>query len=248
MMPDTTHEAIPVGKSSSGRWSGGGEAANAPLRMRRIRVWDLPTRLFHWAIVVLVATLYATWRMNWMGWHALSGEALLALILFRILWGFFGTETARFARSAASPGKALRHLAAFARREPDTEVGHNHAGAWMVFALLGLLLSEVLTGLYINNDVANEGPFTEVMPAPVANAITDLHAILWDAILVAVVLHIFAILAYASLRGQNLVGPMITGNKCLPETIAAPRIASPWLAFFLFAVAVGAAIIISYAI
>lgn len=211
-------------------------------------MWDLPTRLFHWAIVVLVATLYVTWRMNWMGWHVLSGEALLALILFRILWGFFGTETARFARFAAGPGAALRHLAALARSDPEREAGHNPAGAWMVFLLLGLLLCEVLTGLYINNDVANEGPFTEITPAPVANAITDLHAILWDAILFAVVLHIFAILAYACLKGQNLVGPMITGNKSLPETIAAPRLASPWLALFLLALAAGGALIVSYAI
>lgn len=216
--------------------------------MRLVRVWDLPTRLLHWAIVVLVAALYVTWRVNWMGWHVLSGEALLALLLFRILWGFFGAETARFARFAASPGKALHHLAEFAHREPDTLVGHNPAGAWMVFALLGLLLAEVLTGLYVNNDVANEGPFTEIMPAPLANAISDLHAILWDVILVAVVLHILAILAYAAVKGQNLVGPMITGKKRLPETVVAPRLASLLLALMLFALAVAGAIVVSYAI
>ncbi len=248
MMPDMRDQTIPGAKPSPGAWSSAGEEPKMPLPKHDVRVWDLPTRLFHWAIVVLLVALYVTWRMNWMGWHVLGGEALLALVLFRVLWGFFGAETARFARFAASPRKALRHLAEFPHREPDTRVGHNPAGAWMVFALLGLLLAEVLTGLYINNDVANEGPFTEIAPASVANVITDLHAILWEVILGAVALHIFAIVAYAALKDQNLVGPMLTGKKRLPETIIAPRQASLWLALLLLALAAGAAVIISYAI
>ncbi len=219
-----------------------------PERPRLIEVWDGPVRLFHWAAAALVAALYATWRANRMGWHVLAGDALLALVLFRLLWGLFGSETARFSRFAASPRTALRHLGALARREPDTAVGHNPAGGWMVFALLGLLLAEALTGLYINNDVADVGWFTEIMPAPIANAITDLHAILWNVIVVAVVLHLLAILVYAVLKGQNLVGPMITGKKRLPAEVAAPRLASSLLALLLFAAAAAAAALISYSI
>lgn len=228
--------------------SGAGAGLNAPLAVHLIRVWDLPTRLFHWAIAVLVAVLYGSWRVNWMNWHVWSGEALLALLVFRFLWGFFGAETARFAHFAASPAKVLRYLAEFAHRGPDTRVGHNPAGGWMVFAMLGLLLCEVLTGLYVNNDVADEGPFTAIVPASVANGITDLHAVFWDLILAAIVLHIAAILAYAIVKGHNLIGPMITGEKLLPGALVAPRRVPLLRAVVLFAVAIGVAAAISYSI
>lgn len=233
--PDPQAQSTPDGESK------------APPGMHQVPVWDLPTRLFHWAIAVLVAALYVTWRVNWMGWHVRSGEALLALLVFRFLWGFFGAETARFSHFAASPAKALHHLADFFHRECDARIGHNPAGGWMVFVMLGLLFCEVMTGLYVNNDVADEGPFTEIVPAPIANWITDLHSIFWDLIFVAIVLHVLAILAYALIKGQNLVGPMLSGRKLLPKTLAAPRQEPSVRALVMFAVAVGAAALISYA-
>ena len=150
--------------------------------MRKIVVWDMPTRLFHWLTVMLVAAGYATWRLNWMDWHAYAGYALLALVVFRLLWGFFGSETARFARFIAAPRRAACHLVQLFRREPDHQVGHNPAGGWMVLLLLALLLAETLTGIYTNNDVADVGPFTELTPVPVANFITTLHDVLWQAL------------------------------------------------------------------
>jgi cytochrome b len=200
-----------------------------------VTVWDAPTRLFHWLVVVLVAAAYVTQRVDWMGWHVRAGEALLALVIFRLLWGFFGSDTARFGRFLASPGAAVRHLAHLLRREPDRAVGHNPAGGWSVLLLLGLLLGETLSGLYVNNDVADEGPLSELVPAPVANAITDLHTILWDVLLAAVMLHLLAIAVYAMAKGQNLVRPMLTGRKALPPAVPAPRLAPAWLAVLLFA-------------
>ncbi len=197
---------------------------NQPLL--KIRVWDLPIRLFHWTTVALVIVAYLTWRLNWMDWHVRAGEALLALVLFRILWGIAGSETARFAGLLASPREAARHLAHALRREPDRQVGHNPAGGWMVLLFLALLLAETLTGLYVNNDVSDEGPFTELAPAAVANAITALHGILWDALLAAIALHLVAILTYALAKGHNLVQPMITGGKVLPAAVPQPRMAS----------------------
>jgi cytochrome b len=194
---------------------------------RIVRVWDIPIRVFHWLIVALVAAAYATWRLNWMVWHGWIGDAVLALVLFRLLWGFFGGETARFSGFLTSPGKAFQHLKRAFRREPDHQVGHNPAGGWMVLLLLALLLAETLTGLYVANDIADEGPMTEMAPAWVANAITSAHAILWDALLAAIVLHVLAIAAFAAIKGQNLVRPMITGTKVLPANIAAPRAGSP---------------------
>ena len=114
---------------------------------RVILVWDTPVRVFHWLIVALVAAAYATWRLNWMVWHGWVGDAVLTLLLFRLLWGFFGGETARFSHFLTSPWMAVQHLKYALRREPDRQVGHNPAGGWMVLLLLALLLLETLTGL-----------------------------------------------------------------------------------------------------
>jgi cytochrome b len=194
---------------------------------RIVLVWDIPIRVFHWLIVVLVAAAYATWRVNWMVWHGRVGDALLTLLLFRLLWGFFGGDTARFSRFLTSPRLAFRHLKYAFRREPDRQVGHNPAGGWMVLLLLVLLLVETLTGLYVANDIADEGPLTEVVPAWAANAIASSHAILWDALLAAIILHVLAIAGFAAIKGQDLLRPMITGTKVLPASIAAPQAGSP---------------------
>jgi cytochrome b len=193
---------------------------------RPVRVWDLPMRLFHWLVVVLVAAAYVTWRGNWMDWHAWIGEAVLALVFWRLLWGFFGSDTARFSNFLAAPRLALQHLAQIRQREPDREPGHNPAGGWMVLLLLALLLGETLTGVYVGNDVADEGPLTELTPAPIANLITALHRQLWQALLAAVVLHLLAIFAYFALKRHNLLLPMVTGRKRLPAGVASPRMAS----------------------
>jgi cytochrome b len=197
---------------------------NVPLR--KVRVWDPATRLFHWAVVILVVAAYVTWQLNWMDWHGRCGYAVLAAVLFRILWGFFGSETARFIRFLAAPRAAAQHLLHVLHREPDREVGHNAAGGWMVLLLVLLLLGETLSGLYVANDVAEEGPLTELTPAAIANAITALHSILWDALLAAVALHVLAILVYAAAKGQNLLWPMITGWKLLPADTRQPDTAS----------------------
>ena len=194
---------------------------------RIVPVWDISIRVFHWLIVALVAAAYATWRLNWMVWHGWVGDAVLTLLLFRLLWGFLGGETARFSRFLTSPRIAFRHLKYAFQREPDRQVGHNPAGGWMVLILLVLLLAETLTGLYIANDIADEGPLTEVVPAWAANAIELSHAILWDVLLAGIVLHILAIAGFAALKGQNLLRPMITGTKVLPASIAAPQLGSP---------------------
>ncbi len=214
---------------------------------RAVVVWDLPTRVFHWLTVALVAAAYATWRLNWMDWHALAGDALLGLLLFRLVWGVVGSETARFASFLASPGAAARHLARLFHREPDAEVGHNPAGGWMVVVLLALLLGQVLTGIVVNNDVADAGPLTDIMPAAVANLLTDLHAWLWDALLAAVALHVAAIALYAAAKGHNLLPPMVTGRKCLPGDRAPPRLASAARAVVVLGgAAVAAALLATY--
>jgi cytochrome b len=201
--------------------------------MRKIVIWDVATRLFHWLVALLVLAAYMTWRLNWMNWHAWAGYAVLTLILFRLLWGFFGSESARFSHFLASPRVALRHLALIFHREPDRRAGHNPAGGWMVLLLLALLLGETLTGIYVNNDIAVEGLWTEMVPASVADIITDLHEIFWQILLGAIALHVLAVIAYWAAKNQNLLLPMITGRKTLPTDIAAPKMAGPLRALVL---------------
>ncbi len=213
---------------------------------RRVLVWDLPIRLFHWATVALLPVLYLTWRWNRMDWHAWAGEALLALVLFRLLWGLFGSDTARFARFLASPRAALRHLAHLRRREQDDQLGHNPAGGWMVLLLLALLLGQTLSGIFVQNDVSDDGPFTESLPAALLNGIDTLHTtILWNALLAAVALHVLAVLAYAVLKHHNLLRPMLTGRKSLPDSVPRPRIASPLLALLLLGCSAGVTVFIA---
>ena len=200
---------------------------------RIVLVWDIFIRVFHWLIVVLVAAAYATWRLNWMVWHGWVGDAVLTLLLFRLSWGFFGSETARFRGFLSSPRNVLQHLKHSLQREPDHQVGHNPAGGWMVLILLALLLVETLSGLYVANDIADEGPMTEMVPAWAANVIASSHAIVWDALLAAIVLHVLAIAGFAAIKGQNLLRPMITGTKVLPASVAEPRAGSPALAALL---------------
>jgi cytochrome b len=216
--------------------SGGGREGRRLDTSRVVIVWDAPTRLFHWLAAVLVAAAYATWRLNWMEWHSQVGTALLALIIFRLLWGLFGSDTARFSHFIASPRVAVRQLMHIFRREPDRQTGHNPAGGWMVLFLLALLAGETLTGVYVDNDIASVGPLTEVTPVPLANAIERLHRIFWDVLLAAIVLHIAAILVYAVAKRQNLLVPMITGRKNLPAGAVDPRMAGLTRAGLLLAI------------
>jgi cytochrome b len=214
--------------------------------MRLVRVWDGPTRLFHWLVVALVIAAYVTSRLNWMNWHVRVGYTLLTLVIFRILWGFFGSETSRFVGFLAAPRSAALHLAHMFRREMDRQVGHNPAGGWMVLLLLLLLLGEGLSGVYVANDVADEGPLTELVPAAVANVITNLHTIIWWALIAAVMLHLLAILAYALAKGQNLLGPMLTGYKPLPADIQQPLMARTTRAAVLLILSALAAALLAY--
>ena len=209
---------------------------------RPVLVWDLPVRVFHWLTAVLIPAAYVTGRLNWMNWHALVGDARFALVLFRMLWGFFGSDTARFSGFLASPRSAAMHLTHVFRREPDLQAGHNPAGGWMVMLLLALLLGQVLTGIFVDNEVANQGPLSEQTPARIANLMTALHdRLLWHALLAAAALHVLAILVYGVAKRHNLLLPMVTGRKLLPYDVPAPHLAPARRALVLLACAAAAA-------
>jgi len=195
-----------------------------------MRVWDAPTRLFHWAIVVLMVFSYVCIQREWTQLHFISGYAVLALLLFRIAWGFVGSETSRFRMFLRNPVEGLRHLAAFGKREPDTEIGHNAAGGWMVLAMLAALVVQVATGLFSNNDIDAKGPLAHRVSKATSDWISGLHAASFYVLLALVVLHILAIIAYAAFKRHDLVRAMVTGKKRLPANLRQPRFASPVLA------------------
>jgi cytochrome b len=204
-----------------------------------MRVWDAPTRLFHWAIVLLVAFSYLCAQQEWVQLHFLSGYAVLALLLFRLAWGFIGSETSRFRQFVRSPIAGLRHIAAFGKREPDTEIGHNAAGGWAVLAMLAALLVQAGTGLFSNDDIAAQGPLAHHVSKAASNWLTGLHAWSFWVLLALVAVHIAAIIAYAAVKRHDLVRAMVTGKKRLPANLRQPRFASPVLAAGVLAVSAG---------
>jgi cytochrome b len=163
---------------------------------------------------------------------------VLTLLLFRVAWGFAGSETSRFSRFLRSPLAALHHLAHLHRREPDTEIGHNPAGGWMVLLMLALLTVQVATGLCANDDGDTEGPLFDRVGKDWSDWLSHIHSVNFKLIQIAVVVHVAAVLGYAVLKRHDLVRPMITGRKLLPSWLAAPTLASPLRALVLFALAV----------
>jgi cytochrome b len=203
-----------------------------------MRIWDLPTRLFHWVLVLLIIGSYVTIKANMLTLHVLCGETILVLVLWRLVWGLVGSDTARFSQFIRSPFAAIRHLLHFARREPDTQIGHNEAGGWVVLGLLALLLAQIGTGLFgRNDDDFVEGPLAKLIAGPLSEKLMSLHSVIFDAIMIVVLLHVIAIIAYAVVKRHDLVRPMFTGKKRLPAATPAPRMASPVLATAIMVVA-----------
>lgn len=205
-----------------------------------MRVWDLPTRLFHWAIVILVFTSWLTEELDRLEWHKWSGYTILTLLIFRLVWGFVGSETSRFRAFLQSPIEAFRHLSHLHRREPDREIGHNAAGGWMVLVLLGLLLAQAITGLFGNDDIMFEGPLFHLVSKTTSDWLVHIHSLIFTAIEIAIVAHVLAVIAYAVLKGHDLVRPMITGKKRLPGATRAPRMVHPLLAAVVLVLSAGA--------
>jgi cytochrome b len=208
-----------------------------PALLLPMRVWDLPTRAFHWLLVLLVPSSYISMRLNLMGLHMALGYATLALLLFRWVWGFCGSDTARFGRFLAGPAQAVRNIWRLRVREPDTQIGHNAAGGWMVVLMLVLLTVQVGAGLCANDGGVTEGPLAKYVGGTWSDRLSLVHEINFKLILAAIAVHLAAISVYTFVKRQNLVRPMLTGKKRLPAAMRAPRMASPLLALAVLAVA-----------
>lgn len=189
-----------------------------------VRVWDLPTRLFHWALVAALLGLFATAYLpgSWIVWHSRLGYTVLALVLFRIVWGFTGGRWSRFAAFIYAPRSVLAYLRG--RAHPDHLVGHNPLGAASVFAMLGVLLAQAGSGLVTDDEIAFTGPLNRFVSSANGLTATWYHKDVGQWLLVGlVVLHIGAVLYYLVFKKDNLVKPMIAGDKLLDAPVAPSR-------------------------
>jgi cytochrome b len=211
-----------------------------PGKARWVRVWDLPTRLFHWILAGLV--VFSWWSgeqgEDWLKWHFLSGFTILALLLYRIAWGLVGSQTARFGDFLKGPRAGLHHVGELLSRRRPQDVGHNPLGGWMVALLLLLLLVQTLTGLFSEDDIATSGPLAGLVSDSTVHSLTRLHHLNVKLIEILVIVHVVAVLAYLLVKRQNLIWPMITGRKRLDLPPGQePRAVSPWLALAIAIVA-----------
>jgi len=183
------------------------------------RVWDLPTRLFHWtlALTVVGSVVSAKVGGNAMVWHFRLGFFVLALIAFRLLWGVLGGRWSRFASFIYAPGTVLRYLRGQTRADEHLDVGHTPLGSFSVLALLGLLALQVATGLVADDEIANIGPLNRFVSSATASQATGWHKEYGSWILITlVVLHVVAVLFYLLKKRHNLIRPMLSGDKSLP--------------------------------
>ncbi len=190
-----------------------------------VRIWDLPTRLFHWALAAAVVALVVTAKLgsDAMAWHQRLGYGVLALLAFRLVWGLVGGYWSRFASFLYAPARLLRYLRGQGAPEVD-EVGHSPLGALSVFALLLALALQVASGLASDDEIAFTGPLVRFLPGAWVERATWYHADVGQYLLYGLVaLHLLAVAYYTLVRRRSIVRPMVTGDKALPPGVRASR-------------------------
>lgn len=210
-----------------------------------IRVWDLPTRIFHWALVACIVGSITTSQIggNAMIWHMRFGLLIGSLLLFRVIWGFVGGRWSRFASFLRGPASILAYLGG--RGKPEDGVGHNPLGALSVIAMLLALIAQVTAGLMADDEIATAGPLTRFVKGSWVSVATSYHKSWGKYLLITLVLlHILAILYYVFVKRQRLVRPMLGGDKPVDTgtaTVAPSRddAASRLVALVVFALCAG---------
>lgn len=177
-------------------------------------VWDISVRVVHWAMVVLIGFSWYAAENYLMDWHRWSGYAVLALLVFRLAWGIFGSSTARFSQFVKGPDAIGSYLRTLPRRAPGNTIGHNPIGALSVIALLVILLVQVVTGLFaVDIDGIESGPLSYLTSFDQGRWLAELHHASFTVLQILIVFHIFAIIFYLVWKRDNLITPMITGVR-----------------------------------
>jgi cytochrome b len=203
-----------------------------------VKVWDIPTRLFHWVLVILFAmSAYSAFEPKfgfYADMHLYSGVAVIALVLWRIIWGIFGSETARFSSFVKSPVAVIKYL----KNSSSHKIGHNPIGGYSVLLMLVLILAQALLGLFATDGMLFSGPLSSDAGS-YSDLITDIHEILGLSLLYITGGHILAVLFYLVVKKKNLIWPMITGKAHVNNNAKIPYFGSSILALA-FAVIIGA--------
>ena len=176
-----------------------------------IRVWDLPIRLFHWLLVACIIGSLVSIHLfdSAVELHAYFGYCILTLLVFRVIWGFVGSRHARFASFVPNRQSILNYL----QGKSPRFLGHNPIGALSVFALLFVLCVQVVTGLFADDEIAFQGPLAKYVPSAIVSFLSEIHEGNQVIIYTLITIHIAAIWYYKKFKGENLIKPMITGDK-----------------------------------
>ena len=191
-----------------------------PENLKKVRVWDLPTRVFHWALALFTLGLAGSGTLGGsaMVWHMRLGYMVLALLLFRIIWGVVGGRWSRFGAFVYAPRSVINYLKG--RSKPEHGVGHTPLGAASVFAMLAVLMAQVGSGMMSDDEIAFSGPLTSFVSNRAVSLASNYHANIGKWLLLALVsMHVAVIIFYLR-RKKNLVGAMLHGDKEL--LVAAP--------------------------
>lgn len=188
-----------------------------------IQVWDISVRIFHWALVLSMGFLWYSGEEggNIMLWHMYIGYTLLGLVIYRLCWGVYGSYYARFNTFLASPKTIFHYLKALKSGQPTHYLSHNPLGGWMALLLMILVAVQASTGLFSSDDILTEGPLYSWVSSATASTLTGIHKLNFNLLLLCAGLHIGAVLIHR-LKGENLVKPMLTGQKSAPNATAHP--------------------------
>jgi len=183
-------------------------------------VWDLPTRLFHWALAVLICGSYYTVEISGdMDTHMLIGQTILTLVVFRVVWGFIGTRYARFSSFVAGPAAIFAYARSLAGPASPEFAGHNPLGGAVVLLMLALVLAQTVSGLFATDGDVYSGPLNHLISSRAGNSVTEFHEVNFAILAIVVAVHIAAAFFYLLVKRTNLIAPMITGKKpSLPAT------------------------------
>lgn len=209
--------------------------------LREAPVWDRPTRIFHWVLVVLVVVCYLSGRNGRFDIHIPAGQALLVLVAARILWGFAGSASSRFRAFIRPVREIVAYLPTLVRREPDGRAGHNPLGGLSVVAMLLVLVVQASLGLFaVDVDGLNDGPLSFLVSYDAAREAAELHAMVVDGLLILVGLHIAAVLFHLLYKRENLTKAMLTGRGRLAAGQTPPRLVSDRRALLVLVLAAAA--------
>ncbi|UJF17592.1 cytochrome b/b6 domain-containing protein [Vibrio sp. SS-MA-C1-2] len=199
----------------------------------KIQIWDSFVRGYHWLQVAILGGLWYTGEQGLMEWHFSLAYLLMTLLLSRLIWGFIGSDTAKFSYFIKSPATVIRYLK---NPEQVKTIGHNPIGSYMVALFFILLTLQITTGLFANDDILSEGPLAQYISYDLSGQLTGIHHQIFNVLQAAVVIHILAIFIYRAVKKENLTTPMITGKKEFTEsmTMAKPKIKNGIMGWVIF--------------